>query len=36
MEQVPTVAMVHPEPGLLGAAALAVLEAGKPLVARGH
>ncbi|WP_266180333.1 glucokinase [Dyella humicola] len=35
MEQVPTVAMVHPEPGLLGAAALAVLEAGRPLVAGG-
>ncbi|MDG2538471.1 glucokinase [Dyella jiangningensis] len=32
MEQVPTVAMMHPEPGLLGAAALAVLDAGKPLV----
>jgi len=33
MEQVPTVAMMHSEPGLLGAAALAVLEAGKPLAA---
>ncbi|MHA6205928.1 glucokinase [Dyella soli] len=32
MEHVPTVAMIHPEPGLLGAAALAVIEAGKPLV----
>jgi glucokinase len=32
MEQVPTVAMTHPEPGLLGAAALAVLESGRPLL----
>jgi len=31
MEQVPTVAVIHPEPGLLGAAALAVLEAGGAL-----
>ncbi|KRF02024.1 glucokinase [Frateuria sp. Soil773] len=34
MEQVPTVAIVHPEPGLLGAAALAVLESGRPLLPR--
>jgi glucokinase len=32
MEQVPTVAITHPEPGLLGAAALAVLESGRPLL----
>ena len=32
MRQVPTIAVLHPEPGLLGAAALAVLDAGKPLV----
>jgi glucokinase len=31
MEQVPTVAVVHPEPGLLGAAALACLQAGRTL-----
>jgi glucokinase len=29
---VPTVAIMHPEPGLLGAAALAVLEAGRSLL----
>ena len=32
MEQVPTVAMMHAETGLLGAAAFAVLESGRPLV----
>ncbi|SFR93132.1 glucokinase [Dyella sp. OK004] len=32
MQQVPTVAMMHPEPGLLGAAAIAVLESGKSLL----
>jgi glucokinase len=32
MEQVPTVAVVHPEPGLLGAAALARVQAGLPLL----
>jgi glucokinase len=32
MRQVPTVAVLHPEPGLLGAAALAVMEAGHPLL----
>lgn len=32
MECVPTIAITHPEPGLLGAAALALLEAGKPLL----
>jgi glucokinase len=32
MEQVPTIAMVHPETGLLGAAAFAVLESGRALV----
>jgi len=32
MEQVPTIAMVHPETGLLGAAAFAVLESGRPLI----
>lgn len=31
MERVPTLAIVHPEPGLLGAAAIAVLDAGNPL-----
>jgi glucokinase len=31
MAQVPTVAVLHPEPGLLGAAALAVIAAGRPL-----
>jgi glucokinase len=31
MEHVPTIAITHPEPGLLGAAALAVLESGRPL-----
>lgn len=35
LEQVPTVAMMHPDPGLLGAAALAVLDAGKPLLPNG-
>nr|WP_199045212.1 glucokinase [Dyella sp. ASV24] len=35
MEQVPTIAMMHPDPGLLGAAALAVLDAGKPLLPNG-
>jgi glucokinase len=34
MRQVPTVAVLHPEPGLLGAAALAVMEAGRPLLPR--
>ena len=32
MEQVPTVAVIHPEPGLLGAAALARVQAGQPLL----
>jgi glucokinase len=32
MEHVPTIAITHPEPGLLGAAALAVLESGRPLL----
>ncbi len=32
MERVPTVAIVHPEPGLLGAAALAVVESGGRLL----
>ena len=32
MRQVPTVAVLHPEPVLLGAAALAVMEAGHPLL----
>lgn len=32
MQQVPTVAIVHPEPGLLGAAALAVSRSGRPLL----
>jgi glucokinase len=31
MEHVPTIAITHPEPGLLGAAALAVLESGRSL-----
>ena len=31
MEQVPTIAITHPEPGLLGAAALAVVETGRSL-----
>jgi glucokinase len=31
MEHVPTIAITHPEPGLLGAAALAVLETGRSL-----
>jgi glucokinase len=31
MEHVPTVAIVHPEPGLLGAAALALTESGRSL-----
>lgn len=35
MEQVPTVAIMHPEPGLLGAAALAALAAGMPLLPAG-
>ncbi|PWK86834.1 glucokinase [Fulvimonas soli] len=35
MEQVPTVAVMHPEPGLLGAAALAVLDAGATLLPPG-
>lgn len=34
MEKVPTQAIMNPEPGLLGAAALAVLESGKPLLSR--
>ncbi|UGB37854.1 glucokinase [Frateuria soli] len=34
MRQVPTIAVLHPEPGLLGAAALAVMEAGRPLLPR--
>jgi glucokinase len=32
MEKVPTQAIMNPEPGLLGAAALAVLESGKSLL----
>jgi glucokinase len=32
MEKVPTQAIMNPEPGLLGAAALAVLESGRPLL----
>ncbi|MGP1666432.1 MAG: glucokinase, partial [Rhodanobacter sp.] len=32
MEKVPTQAIMHPEPGLLGAAALAVVEAGRSLL----
>ncbi|TBR36645.1 MULTISPECIES: glucokinase [Dyella] len=36
MVQVPTIAMTHPEPGLLGAAAFAVLESGLPLVPAGE
>ena len=36
MEQVPTVAVIHPEPGLLGAAALARIQAGKPLLPPHH
>lgn len=32
MEKVPTQAIVHPEPGLLGAAALAWMDAGRALV----
>lgn len=35
MEKVPTQAIMNPEPGLLGAAALAVLESGRPLLKRG-
>jgi glucokinase len=31
MERVPTIAITHPEPGLLGAAALAVLDSGRAL-----
>lgn len=34
MRQVPTIAVLHPEPGLLGAAALAVMESGRPLLPR--
>jgi len=34
MEQVPTIAIMHPEPGLLGAAALALQETGHPLWAQ--
>ncbi len=34
MEKVPTQAIMNPEPGLLGAAALAVLESGRPLLKR--
>ena len=34
MEKVPTQAIMNPEPGLLGAAALAVLESGRPLLQR--
>ena len=36
MEQVPTIAMMHPETGLLGAAAFAVLESDRPLVPPSH
>jgi glucokinase len=32
MRQVPTVAVLHPEPGLLGAAALAVMDSGRSLL----
>jgi len=32
MEKVPTQAIMNPEPGLLGAAALAVLESGRSLL----
>lgn len=34
MRQIPTIAVLHPEPGLLGAAALAVMDAGRPLLSR--
>jgi len=34
MEKVPTLAIMNPEPGLLGAAALSVLESGKSLLPR--
>lgn len=34
MEKVPTQAIMNPEPGLLGAAALAVMESGRPLLRR--
>lgn len=33
MEKVPTQAIMNPEPGLIGAAALAVIEAGRPILA---
>jgi glucokinase len=35
LQQIPTVAMTHPEPGLLGAAAIAVLESGRSLLPTG-
>jgi len=34
MEKVPTQAIMNPEPGLLGGAALAVLDSGRPLLPR--
>ncbi|WP_017463571.1 glucokinase [Dyella ginsengisoli] len=34
MEKVPTQAIMNPEPGLLGAAAIAIMESGRPLLGR--